>query len=198
MTATNKTSILVKTALLAAIATILSYMDLALPIFPTFLKIDLADVPAIIGAIILGPVPAVFVVLIKNMIHGLTASTSAWIGEFANFVIGASLVLPIGYTMKNKKTQKNFFIGAIIGIIAMIIVASILNVYVLLPMYARVMNFPIEQVVAVSNAINPNVTSLSTYILFICVPFNALKGIVEMTVSFLLFKSLLKPIINKL
>lgn len=195
MNTTNKTSILVKTSLLAAIATIFSFLDIGLPIFPSFLKLDISDIPAVIGAIALGPIPAIFIELVKNLLHGVIGSTSMWVGELANFLIGSCLVVPIAFTMKNNKNTKNFIFGAIIGIILMAVSASVLNVYVLLPMYATVMNFPTDQVIAMSHAINPKINDLNGYILYIVVPFNLLKGVMVMLLSFFATKALPKQIL---
>ncbi len=196
MNTSTKTNRIVKIALLSAIAVVLSFVEAQIPIFPFFLKFDIADVTAIIGAIVLGPIPAMLIVFLKNILHGIIASSTAGVGELANFAIGACLVVPLGFTMKKDKTAKNFIFGAIIGIILMIISASILNVYVLLPMYETLMNFPVEEVIAVCNAINPNVTDLSTYILYIIIPFNLIKGVVVMVVGYILFRALEKPLLR--
>ncbi len=195
MNKTN-TKILVRTAMLSALALILSFWETPVPIFPSFLKFDLADLPAVIGAITLGPIPAVMIVFIKNILKGFISSSSAGVGEVANFLIGGLLILPLGIAMRKNKTAKNFAIGAVSGIILMIISASILNVYVLLPMYEVVFNFPTEQVIAVSNAINPKITDLNTYILWIVVPFNLIKGALVMGLGYLLYIALRKPLLS--
>ncbi len=192
----SKTNQIVKIALLSAIAVILSFIEAQVPIFPFFLKFDLADVTAIIGAIALGPIPAMLIVFLKNILHGIIASSTAGVGELANFLIGACLVMPIGYTMRKNKNAKNFIFGAVFGIILMIISASVLNVYVLLPMYETVMNFPVSEVIEVCNAINSNITDLRTYIIYIIVPFNLIKGVVSMVVGYVLFKALEKPLLR--
>lgn len=196
MNTSEKTSVLVKTSMLAAIATILSFLDFGLPIFPIFLKIDIADVPAILGSIILGPVSGILIELVKNLLHGIIGSSSAGIGELANFLIGASLVAPIGFFMQKEKNTKNFLFGGILSIITMVAVASVLNVYIILPLYEKFT--PMDQIIAAANAINPNVKDLSSYILFICVPFNLLKGAVAMGLSAILFKLLEKPLLRKM
>ncbi len=192
----TKTNLIVKVALLSAIAIVLSFIEAQIPIFPFFLKIDIADIPALIGSIVFGPIAGITIVFIKNILHGIIASSSAGVGEVANFLIGSALVIPLGITMKKNKTLRNYVIGAVTGIVFMIISASILNVYVLLPMYEAVMNFPIEKVIETCNAINPKVTSLNGYILYVIVPFNLLKGTVVMTLGYFLFKALRKPLMT--
>ncbi len=197
MNTSEKTRLIVRIAMLSAIAVVLSFVELQVPIFPSFLKLDVADIPAIIGAITLGPIPAVTIVFIKNILHGLIGSQSAGVGELANFLIGGALVLPLGVAMRNNKSTRNYIIGAVFGVIFMIISGSLLNVYVLLPMYEIAMNFPIDQVIAISHEINPNVNGIWTYILFIIVPFNLIKGIGEMTLGFILYKALRKPLLKE-
>ncbi len=196
MNSSQKTKLIVRIAMLSAIAVVLSFLDVQVPIFPSFLKLDVADIPAIIGAITLGPIPAITIVFIKNILHGLIGSSSAGVGELANFLIGGALVLPLGIAMNKNKTTRNYIIGAIFGVIFMIISGSLLNVYVLLPMYEIAMNFPVDQVIAVSNAINPNVNGIWTYILFIIVPFNLIKGVAEMSLGFVLYRALRKPLLR--
>lgn len=192
----KNTKQLVRIAMLSAIAVLLSFAEVRVPIFPDFLKFDIADLPAVIGAIVLGPIPAVMIVFIKNILHGIIGSQSAGVGEVANFLIGSSLILPLGIAMRKNKTTNNYIFGAVLGIIIMIISASILNVYVLLPMYETVFNFPTEQVIAVSNAINPKITDLSTYVLWIVIPFNFIKGVLVMGLGYLLFIALKKPLLS--
>ncbi len=192
----SRTNLIVKISMLSAIAVVLSFVEAQIPIFPFFLKLDIADIPAVIGAIALGPIPAVVIVFIKNILHGIIGSSSAGVGELANFLIGSALVLPLGIAMKNKKSVKNYLIGSVLGIALMLISASILNVYVLLPMYETVMNFPTAKVIEVCNVINPNVTDLKGYVLYIVVPFNLLKGVIVMGVGFLVFKGLQRQIIK--
>ncbi|EPZ61254.1 hypothetical protein H477_0179 [[Clostridium] sordellii ATCC 9714] len=83
-----------KVAILSAISYILMFIAVPIPgIFPDFLKIDISDLPAIFGGLSLGPVAGFAIVLIKNLFQAMTASTTAWIGEFANLLIGGSYVI---------------------------------------------------------------------------------------------------------
>lgn len=193
----NNTRLIVNIAMLSAIAVVLSFIEAQIPIFPFFLKIDIADIPAVIGATVFGPLPAVIIVFVKNILHGIIGSSSAGVGELANFLIGSSLIIPLGITMRKEKSLMNYIIGAVLGVILMIISASVLNIYVLLPMYETVMNFPVDEVISVCNAINSNVTDLTGYILFIIVPFNLLKGAIVMTLGYFLFKALRKPLLKQ-
>ena len=139
---------MIKITLLAVMAFLLMYIEVPLPIFPTFLTLDISDLPALLGAFALGPIAGVVVELIKNILHGLLASKTAFIGELANFLVGSVLVLVSGYIYKARKSKGGAVVGLLIGVICMSVFASILNYFVILPLYETVLAFPITAVVA--------------------------------------------------
>jgi len=102
------TQSIIKVALLAAIGRILMFMEFPLPIFPSFLKIDISDIPAVIGTLSLGPTAGVVIELIKNILKLLTGTSSMGIGELANFVVGAAYILPLGIIYNKDKSVKGF------------------------------------------------------------------------------------------
>ena len=77
------------TAMLSAIAFILMFLDFSVPIMPSFIQMDLSELPALIGSFALGPVCGVVVCLVKNLLHLMITSTGG-VGELSNFVLGAS------------------------------------------------------------------------------------------------------------
>ena len=91
----SSTKTIAKVGILSAIAYVLMFISVPLPIFPSFLKIDLSDIPAIFGGMSLGPMAGLAIVIIKNFLQGITATTTGGVGEFANIVIGGSYVLII-------------------------------------------------------------------------------------------------------
>ena len=93
------------TALLAAISYVLAFLEFPVPLSPSFARMDLSDLPALIGTFVFGPVTGVMIELIKNVLQLLSSSTGG-IGEFANFIMGASYVLVAGFIYKYKKTKK--------------------------------------------------------------------------------------------
>ena len=102
------------TAMLSAIAFVLMFLDTAVPIMPSFIKLDLSELPALMAAFALGPVWGVIVCLIKNLLH-LLMTTTGGVGELSNFILGAAFVLPAGLIYHHKKTKKNAIIGALVG-----------------------------------------------------------------------------------
>ncbi len=184
---------LVRIALLSGIAVILQLIDFPIPIFPPFLKLDFSDVPAVVAAVLVSPFAGVFVELIKNIIHMLRTD-SAFVGEFANFLVGAAFVLPIGIICRKDKTTKNFIIGIVAGIVTMAVFGAFINAFVLLPLYAKLYNMQVSDFVAMSTAIFPFIDTLPKFILFTIVPFNLFKGVVVGFVSVILYGFLSKSI----
>lgn len=185
------TNMLVKVAILAAISYILAFISTPLPIFPSFLKIDISDVVSIIGGLSLGPVGGFLIVLIKNSLQMLN-TTTAGIGEFANILIAGSYVIVISTLYKNKKELKSVIIGAIVGVILMTIIGCITNYYMLLPFYATVM--PMEAIIDAGSIINPKVVDLKTFVIYMIAPFNILKGTILSIIMLPTYKKLYKVI----
>ncbi len=184
-------------AYLSAISFILMLLQLPLPIFPTFLKLDVSDIPALISVIIFGPISGIVVPFFKNFLYFIIkGSSSGGVGEIANFIIGIALVLPTGLFYKKTFSLKSYILGGTIGIFSMVVIASLINYFVLLPLYSIVLGVPIDAFVDMGNALNSNVVDLKTFILLSILPFNLLKGSVTIFTSYFLIKAL-KPIILK-
>ena len=79
------------TAMLSAVAFILMFFDFSVPFMPSFIKMDLSELPALIGAFAMGPVCGTFVCLVKNLLH-LTITSTGGVGELTNFILGAAFV----------------------------------------------------------------------------------------------------------
>lgn len=187
----NKLNLMMKISLLATMAIILQQISMPIAVlFPEFLKIDLSDVPALIGGFAFGPLAGVMVMFIKNVVHGLISSQTLWVGEFANFVIGSSIVVVSASIYKHRRNKKNAIIGLIAGTTVMALVGALMNYFVLLPLYSKVMGIPVEGFVEIGSAINPMVKSLWGYILIMIVPFNILKGAISTGVVMVMYKSL--------
>ncbi|MFL0246176.1 ECF transporter S component [Candidatus Clostridium stratigraminis] len=192
----NKLNKLIKISLLGCIAFILMYIEIPLPIFPSFLRIDIGDLPALLGAFAFGPMAGVLVELIKNILYAIFKGNTALIGESANFIIGSVLVITTGIIYKKKKTKKGALLGLLAGGIAMTLAGAVLNYYVLLPLYETVLGFKISAVVGMGAAINHNVKDLNSFIIWIIVPYNILKVFVVSIVTLAVYKSV-SPILHE-
>jgi riboflavin transporter FmnP len=193
----QKLNTLVKISLLGAMAFILMFFEIRLPLFPDFLKIDISDVPALLGAFALGPVPGIAIEFLKNLLHGaIKGSQTMWVGELANFLVGSAYVFTAGYIYKKNKSKKTAVQGMILGIAAMVLVASIFNYYVLIPFYATLYGVDVPVIVGMATKANPSITSLWTYILWAVIPFNAIKGVVIAAITAPAYKKV-SPIFHK-
>jgi len=184
----QKLNKMIKISMLSVIAFLLMFLELATPFFPPFLKIDISDLPALIGAFALGPIAGVLIELIKNILHGIFVGGTAFIGEFANFLVGSVFVVAAGIFYSKNKSRKTAIFAMAIGTVLMTITASVLNFYVLLPLYEKVLNFPVVAVVGMGMKVNPNIKDLNTFIIWAIMPFNLIKGIIISLITLPVYK----------
>ncbi len=172
-TKTLNTNRFIKISLLSAIAVILMYIDFpVIPIFP-WLKIDLSDVPALMGAFAFGPLAGVIIELMKNLLILIVKGTgTAFVGELANFLVGVALVWPAAMVYKKNKTKKTAVLGMVLGILCIEVVGILANVYLLLPAYGM----------AMSKA------ELMQYVTVGLIPFNGIKAILVCGITYALYK----------
>lgn len=182
---TQKTQKIVGIGVLSAISTVLMFIEFPLPGFPPFLKLDISNLPVLIGAFIYGPVSGICIALVKNLIH-LFNTSSMGVGELADFLVVASYALTAGLIYRKKKTRKNAIMGIIIGIIVSTIVGCITNYYILLPFYSFAYAMPIEQIVSVT----PLIHSVWEYILYAVMPFNLIKGALVGGITIAIYKKI--------
>jgi riboflavin transporter FmnP len=188
---------MIKISLLSVIAFVLMFMDVAIPIFPNFLKIDLSDLPALLGAFALGPAAGIGIELFKNILIIIFKGTqTGFVGEAANFIVGSLLVGTAGTIYKLNKSKKSAIIGLVVGTLVMSVVASVLNYTILLPLYAKVYKAPVDAFVAMGSAINPAIKDLKDLVLWSILPFNLLKGIVVSAITIPVYKRI-SPVLHK-
>lgn len=181
---------LLKISLLGVFSGILMFLEFPTFIFPVFLKMDFSDLPAIIGAFAMGPLAGVLIELIKNVIHGLFASSTVLIGELANFVVGTIFVATAGLIYKYNKTKKRAYVSLSIGVIAMSVGATIFNYYLFIPLYEKFLGVKIESLINLSSRFNNLIVDLKTLVFFTIFPFNFLKGIIISIITIIIYKKL--------
>ena len=184
--------ILTMTAVLSAISFVLAFFEFPVPLSPSFARMDLSDLPALIGAFAYGPMSGILIELVKNALQLLTSSTGG-IGELANFIMGSSFVVTAGLIYKSHKTKKTAMIACLIASVTMGIVASIVNYFILLPVFEAFM--PLDQLIASFGEFIPFIKTKLDIVLFNAFPFNVLKGIGISIVTMLLYKRL-SPILK--
>lgn len=190
------TSSMVKIGMLAGVGTVLMLLDFPLPIFPNFLKFDLSDVPAVIGAFAMGPAAGVAIEFLKNLLKIMVRSNTGGVGELANFLVGAAFVLPLALFYQKWPDRKGVLWGSAAATIIGAVVAGVLNYFVFIPAYAVVLGYPVDAFVDLAAKVNSAVVDLRTMVAFAIVPFNLLKGLVISVCSFALFKAL-QPVFKR-
>ncbi|HHV38960.1 MAG TPA: ECF transporter S component [Tepidimicrobium sp.] len=191
------TRTMVKIAVLSVIAFILMFLDFPLWFTPPFIKFDISDVPALIGAFGMGPMAGVLIQLFKNLLDLLIdGTTTAAIGELANFVVGSIFVYSAAFIYYRNKTIKTAMIGMLVGIVAMTVSISLINYYIMIPFYAKAFGMPLDSIVEMGSKVNRYVVDLKSLIIYAIVPFNLLKGAVASLVTFILYKRV-SPILHR-
>ena len=178
---------LTMTAVLSVIAFVLAFFEFPVPLSPSFARMDLSDLPALIGAFAYGPAAGILIELVKNALQLLTSSTGG-IGELANFIMGGSFVAAAGLIYKFHKTKKMAMIACLMASVVMGIVAAIVNYFILLPVFEAFM--PLDQLIASFGEFIPFIKTKLGVVLFNAFPFNLLKGIGISIVTMLLYKRL--------
>ncbi|HET7658634.1 MAG TPA: ECF transporter S component [Bacillales bacterium] len=183
----NRTFQVITTAMLSAIAYLLMMFDFPLPGFPVFLKIDFSEIPVLLGAIVFGPVAAIVIEALKNFLYyAIQGSLTGFpIGELANFIAGLLLVLPAAFIARKVGSRKNLIFSLVVGILLMAVVMSVLNYFVILPVYMWFLHFP-----------HMSAAAMFKLVAYGILPFNLIKG-AALAVIFLLIYPRLKPIFRR-
>ena len=185
------------TAMFATMAGVLMLVEIPLPFAPPFYKIDLSELPIMICTFYLGPVAGVTAELVKVLVKlVLKGTTTAFVGDFANFAVGCSFVLPASLVYHAKPGKKSALIGLAAGTLCMTVFGSAFNAVYLLPKFAALYGMPLEAIIGMGTKVNAHITSVSTLVLFAVVPFNLLKGVLVSALTFLLYKRI-SPLLHK-
>ena len=185
------------TAMFACMAGVLMLLEIPLPFAPPFYKIDLSELPIMICTFYLGPVASVTAELIKVLVKLLLkGTTTAFVGDFANFAVGCSFVLPASLVYHARPGKRSALIGLIVGTLCMTVFGSAFNAIYLLPKFAVLFGMPMEAIIGMGTKVNARINSVSTLVLFAVVPFNLLKGVIVSGLTFMLYKRI-SPLLHK-
>lgn len=173
----------------AAIAAVLMYFEFPLPFAPGFYELDFSEIPVLICSFSMGPVAGVVCEFLKVVLKLLLKGTStAFVGDLANFVVGCALILPASVAYFANKTKKGAIIGMAVGTICITVVGSLFNAVYLIPTFSVLFGQPLEVIIGMGTAINPSIVSVNTLVLFAVAPFNLLKGVADSVITFFLYK----------
>lgn len=176
-------------AMLGALSMLLMLFEIPLWFAPPFYELDFSEVPVLIGAFALGPIAGVIIEMLKILLNLVfTGTITAGTGEFANFLIGCSFIVPAALIYHKDKTLKSAIKGMVTGTVIMVIFGGIINAFVLLPAYSYFMKMPIDALIGMGTKVNPAIDNMSSFIFFAVAPFNLLKGVVVSLVTLLIYK----------
>ncbi len=175
----------------SAIAAVLMLFEFPMPFAPGFYKLDFSELPALIGAFAFGPVAGVMIEFCKIILKLLFKSTStAFVGELANFTVGCSFVLPASLIYLFRKNKKNAIIGCIIGTICLTVFGTAFNAIYLLPKFAQLYGMPLEALIGMGTEINSSITNITSFVCFAVAPLNLIKGTSVSVITLLVYKRL--------
>ncbi|MBQ4207747.1 MAG: ECF transporter S component [Clostridia bacterium] len=180
------------TGMLAAVAFALMFVEFPIPmLIPPFIKFDFSDLPALLGAFAFGPWTGVLIELLKNLLHiALKGTSSAFVGELCNFLLGSVMCLVAGLLYKRKKTKKSAVLGSLIGCLAMALASVPLNYFLVYPAYEVAFHLPMENIVAMYSAILPAADNLLKCLVIFNLPFTFVKGLADAVICILIYKPL--------
>jgi len=186
-------------AICSAIAAVLHMLDFPLLFLaPEFYKLDFSELPVMLCGFFLGPSAAVACEAVKILLKLLLKGTStAFVGDFANFVIGCSLVLPAVTIYQTKKSRGSALMGMVVGTVVLTIFGSAFNAIYLLPKFSQLYGLPLDAIIGMGSAINASISDLTTFVMLAVAPLNLIKGLMISVLTLLLYKRVARPLFGK-
>ena len=184
-------------AILGVLGALLMLFDFPIAIAPSFYKLDLADLPCLIGAFALGPVPAFFIEIVKIIVKLLLKPTStAFVGELASFIISSIFVVTAGLIYQRKKSRANAIKAMIIASIIMSIAGTLANYLFIIPFYVKLYNIPLEAIISMGQAIFPVIHDKLSFVICCVLPFNLIKATIVDIVTMAVYKHI-SPVLKQ-
>ncbi len=176
-------------AMLSALAAVIQLLEIPIPmLIPSFVKLDFSELPALIASFVVSPWAGIPVCLVKNLIK-LTTTSSAGVGELANFLIGIFMVVPAGFIYHRKKTKKTALFACLAGCVISAAVSVFVNYYISYPVFYMFMA-PEEAVLSAYQAILPDVDNIFQALLIFNMPFTFVKMLLDSVITFVVYKPL--------
>ena len=190
------TAYIVKIAMLSAVAFLLNLIDFPVPLMPSFVKLDISDLPALLGSFALGPVAGVLIEVLKNVLKVIVRGTSTqFVGELFSIVMGGVFVVVAGLIYKVKHTRAGAVIAAVAGAVAMAVASLPMNYYVVYPLYATLFG-GMDRIIGAYQAIWGGAGDLFTCLAVFNIPFTFVKGMLDAVICFLIYKPL-SPLLHR-
>lgn len=184
---------MVKIALLGALANVLLLLRFPLPFMPPFMSFDLSGIPEIIGTFTMGPVAGIYIVLVKILtVLVISGTKSMFTGELQNILLSFAYILPAWFFYKKQKTRKSALIGMLIGTVICTVTAVFTNMFIIIPFYVKMYGLSMDDIIAMTQAVNRFVDSEWKFIVLGIVPFNLIKGSITSVITYSLYPVLMR------
>ena len=181
--------------LFGAIAFVLMYFNFGIPVISPFAEFDLSALPELIGGYVLGPLGAVYIIVIKLLLKLLFQGTSSmFTGEVQNLILSLSYALPAILYYRKHRTKKGAVIGLVIGSIISIAMAVITNLYLIFPAYIKLYGMNWDGIIEICTAANPMIKNIPTFVAFSVIPFNVISRTVSSVIAMLVYKKISIPL----
>lgn len=178
-------------AMFSAISAVLMVFEIQLPFSPSFVKFDFSDLPVMLGGFLIGPFAGGIIVFMKILLHFLlNGTTSFFVGDLSNLLLTLSFVLPASFIYQQKKTKKTTIQGLLVSIICTSLLAIIFNLFLIFPLYLKVLNLKMVDLINMIHVVNPLVKDVFTMIVFSLLPFNLFKYSIVSMITMLSYKKL--------
>lgn len=194
----ERTHKLAVAGMLSAVAFVLMYIEFPIPaLIPAFIKLDVSDLPELLAAFALGPVWGVVVTLLKNALFSVLHGTSSqYVGELCNFLLGSVFSFTAGLIYHHAKSRKTALLGAVAGAVLMSLISVPVNYFIVYPAYVVVYGMPMEVIIGMYQAIDPAADDLLKCLVLFNVPFTFCKGMLDVVLCFLIYKPL-SPLLHR-
>ena len=178
-------------AMFSAISAVLMVFEIQLPFSPSFVKFDFSDLPVMLGGFLIGPFAGGIIVFMKILLHFLLNwTTSFFVVDLSNLLLTLSFVLPASFIYQQKKTKKTAIQGLLVSIICTSLLAIIFNLFLIFPLYLKVLNLKMVDLINMIHVVNPLVKDVFTMIVFSLLPFNLFKYSIVSMITMLSYKKL--------
>lgn len=175
--------------MLGALAGVLMLFDFPLPIAPSFLQMDIAELPCLFAGFFMGPLQGFLVIVVKILVKlVIKGSNTAFVGEFSNLVGSALFVCTAALIYKKNHTKKGAMISMVVSTLIVSVAYVFMNAFVMFPLYSSLYGLPMEAIIGMGNAVNPLVTNELTMMLFCVFPFNLIKYTIVSLITYLVYK----------
>ncbi len=183
----------------AAIATVLYVLDFPVPFLaPPFYKLDFSEIPVLLCGFFLGPSAGVICLSLKILLKLLLqGSTTAFVGDLANFVVACTLILPAIIIYHVHKSRKSALIGLAVGTVCIAVAGSLFNAIYLIPEFSRLYGIPLDAIIAMGAEIHASIDSVYTFAALCVAPLNLVKGVTVSVLTMLLYKHVARPLFRE-